>query len=473
MADAFDAGDVDTAGRIHRDLAPLIAALFATSNPIPVKWAMGRYGFAGRPVPLAARCDARRAHDGARTADRAVPAIVGSHTVNPSRSGSARSAASFDVLGCRVDAVGRDEAVSRIAALANSGRPGLVVTLGVEMVMDGPARPRISPRRERCRARHLRYDRPAAGRRACAAVRCTNRVTGVELVDALAARSASLGDVRLYLLGGAGDTAQRAADALRRTYPDAIVVGARNGYFRSRRRGRDRRGDSCQRRERAARRVGFASPRALAGGQSGRQRRRRGDRHRRLARHLRRQRRARAGVLSANRFGVGVSPGEGAAALAATTRAAALRGRRARRALTRATGETRRPHESDDSGGGMSTRLYPLTSKSPSDRGRLPANRSAGHVMRGCRRTATDEVAINVFYLADLVERTFGGAVRTREAPLSARARADGEARAASSRWRAGSTELSSWSLRRPHRCRSHPRSCVFTKRAVRSRDSD
>ena len=45
MADAFDAGDVDTAGRIHRDLAPLIAALFATTNPIPVKWAMGRYGF--------------------------------------------------------------------------------------------------------------------------------------------------------------------------------------------------------------------------------------------------------------------------------------------------------------------------------------------------------------------------------------------------------------------------------------------
>ncbi len=45
MADAFDAGDVDTAGRIHRDLSPLIAALFMTSNPIPVKWAMSTYGF--------------------------------------------------------------------------------------------------------------------------------------------------------------------------------------------------------------------------------------------------------------------------------------------------------------------------------------------------------------------------------------------------------------------------------------------
>ncbi|MDP9106654.1 MAG: 4-hydroxy-tetrahydrodipicolinate synthase [Candidatus Eremiobacteraeota bacterium] len=45
MADAFDAGDVDTAGRIYRDLSPLIAALFMTSNPIPVKWAMSTYGF--------------------------------------------------------------------------------------------------------------------------------------------------------------------------------------------------------------------------------------------------------------------------------------------------------------------------------------------------------------------------------------------------------------------------------------------
>ncbi len=45
MAEAFDGGDVDTAARIHRDLAPLFAALFATTSPIPVKWAMGDYGF--------------------------------------------------------------------------------------------------------------------------------------------------------------------------------------------------------------------------------------------------------------------------------------------------------------------------------------------------------------------------------------------------------------------------------------------
>jgi 4-hydroxy-tetrahydrodipicolinate synthase len=45
MADAFDAGDVVTAGRIHRELSALFAALFTTSSPIPVKWAMNQLGF--------------------------------------------------------------------------------------------------------------------------------------------------------------------------------------------------------------------------------------------------------------------------------------------------------------------------------------------------------------------------------------------------------------------------------------------
>jgi 4-hydroxy-tetrahydrodipicolinate synthase len=45
MADAFDNGDVETAGRVHRDLQALFTALFAHPSPIPVKWAMNEYGF--------------------------------------------------------------------------------------------------------------------------------------------------------------------------------------------------------------------------------------------------------------------------------------------------------------------------------------------------------------------------------------------------------------------------------------------
>ena len=45
MAEAFDAGDVATASRIHRELSALFAALFTITSPIPVKWAMNELGF--------------------------------------------------------------------------------------------------------------------------------------------------------------------------------------------------------------------------------------------------------------------------------------------------------------------------------------------------------------------------------------------------------------------------------------------
>jgi 4-hydroxy-tetrahydrodipicolinate synthase len=45
MADAYDSGEIETAGRIHRDLQELFSALFAHPSPIPVKWAMNEYGF--------------------------------------------------------------------------------------------------------------------------------------------------------------------------------------------------------------------------------------------------------------------------------------------------------------------------------------------------------------------------------------------------------------------------------------------
>jgi N-acetylglucosaminyldiphosphoundecaprenol N-acetyl-beta-D-mannosaminyltransferase len=137
----------------------------------------------------------------------------------------------FVVLGCRVDGLRRDETTERIAGLANAGGAAVVVTLGVEMVMhaqrDAAFRDVVND------AALVTCD--TIGLLLASRMRggpLVERVTGVELVGDLAARSASHGDVRLYLLGGAGDTAQRAADALRRAYPGAVVAGARDGYFR-------------------------------------------------------------------------------------------------------------------------------------------------------------------------------------------------------------------------------------------------
>ena len=134
------------------------------------------------------------------------------------------------ILGCRVDAVGRDAAVERIAALAHGDEPGIVVTLGVEMVM--AAQHDAQFRRVINNAALVTCDTIGlllASRARGGPLR--ERVTGVELVGALAARSAARGDLRLFLLGGAADTARRAAASLRRQYSGVTVAGVRDGFF--------------------------------------------------------------------------------------------------------------------------------------------------------------------------------------------------------------------------------------------------
>jgi len=49
MLEAFTSGDVARAGAIHRGLQPLFSAIFATTSPIPIKWAMNELGFAAGP----------------------------------------------------------------------------------------------------------------------------------------------------------------------------------------------------------------------------------------------------------------------------------------------------------------------------------------------------------------------------------------------------------------------------------------
>ena len=56
------------------------------------------------------------------------------------------------------------------------------------------------------------------------------RVTGIDLIRALAVRAAGAG-WRLYLLGGAPGVAEEAAANLQRQHPGLQVVGTGHGYF--------------------------------------------------------------------------------------------------------------------------------------------------------------------------------------------------------------------------------------------------
>jgi N-acetylglucosaminyldiphosphoundecaprenol N-acetyl-beta-D-mannosaminyltransferase len=137
---------------------------------------------------------------------------------------------SINILGCRVDAIDRAAAVARVAELARGTSPSLVVTLGVEMVM--AAQTNAAFRDVVNGAALCVCD--TIGLLLASRVRggpLRERVTGVQLIDDLAGRSATVGDVRLYLLGASLGTAERAAKMLMQRYPGAQIVGTQNGYF--------------------------------------------------------------------------------------------------------------------------------------------------------------------------------------------------------------------------------------------------
>lgn len=52
MIQAYEAGDVAKAKRINKDLFPIFKAMFVTTNPIPVKYAVRQLGLPAGPFHL-------------------------------------------------------------------------------------------------------------------------------------------------------------------------------------------------------------------------------------------------------------------------------------------------------------------------------------------------------------------------------------------------------------------------------------
>ncbi|MGA2393870.1 MAG: WecB/TagA/CpsF family glycosyltransferase [Candidatus Lustribacter sp.] len=124
----------------------------------------------------------------------------------------------------------RAEAVDRIVALAHASAPSIVVTLGVEMTMFAQRDARFRKLVDEaalslCDTIGILLASRARGGP------LRERVTGVDLIEPLAERSAAGGDLRFFLFGGSPGVAERAAIALRQRHPGVEIVGTRDGYF--------------------------------------------------------------------------------------------------------------------------------------------------------------------------------------------------------------------------------------------------
>ena len=133
------------------------------------------------------------------------------------------------ILGCRVDAVGPEDAVGRIVALARGDEPSLVVTLGTEMVVCAQSDTQF---REAVNSSALSLC-DTVGVLLAARLQGTplpGRVAGVELLEPLCAALARE-ELPVYFLGAKGDTAARAASRLAARHPGLRIAGTRDGYF--------------------------------------------------------------------------------------------------------------------------------------------------------------------------------------------------------------------------------------------------
>jgi N-acetylglucosaminyldiphosphoundecaprenol N-acetyl-beta-D-mannosaminyltransferase len=135
------------------------------------------------------------------------------------------------ILGVPVDAVTFDEAVRRVEAMVEEGRPGLVLAVNPEKVLAARRDPELLALLEQAA---LRIPDGIgivwASRRRGGRVR--NRVTGVDLFAALVARAAARG-WPVFLLGAAPGVAERVAERLVAERPGLQVAGTHHGYLRS------------------------------------------------------------------------------------------------------------------------------------------------------------------------------------------------------------------------------------------------
>ncbi|MBD5633055.1 MAG: WecB/TagA/CpsF family glycosyltransferase [Candidatus Eremiobacteraeota bacterium] len=133
------------------------------------------------------------------------------------------------VLGCRVDTLGSAEAVRRIVELASRSEPSLVVTIGTEMIVRAQSDARFrdivnASAFSLCDTIGVLFAARLNG------AHVPERVAGVDIIEPLCEAFARDG-IPVYFLGAKGDTAERAANALRARHPRLIVAGARDGYF--------------------------------------------------------------------------------------------------------------------------------------------------------------------------------------------------------------------------------------------------
>lgn len=136
----------------------------------------------------------------------------------------------IDILGCRIDKVNMDQALSFITERVEEGTPSHIITLNAEIVYQAVRKKQLQ---EIINAANLITPDGIgivwAARQL--GVSLDERVTGIDLLDHICSIAAERG-WRVFLLGAAPTVAEQAADKLLYKYPGLPMVGIEHGYFK-------------------------------------------------------------------------------------------------------------------------------------------------------------------------------------------------------------------------------------------------
>lgn len=133
------------------------------------------------------------------------------------------------VLGVPIDLIDMPKAIERIEAMVASRAPSLVVTADATALVIAHDDAKFAEI-----VNHAALVTPDGSGIVWAlkrkGIRNVSRVSGVDLLDSLCARSADKG-YRLFFLGSEPGVAELAAEKLRLRHPGCNIVGTRHGYF--------------------------------------------------------------------------------------------------------------------------------------------------------------------------------------------------------------------------------------------------
>jgi N-acetylglucosaminyldiphosphoundecaprenol N-acetyl-beta-D-mannosaminyltransferase len=137
----------------------------------------------------------------------------------------------IDIMGCQIDNLSMEETLKTIEGFIQSGKPHQHVVVNVDKVVKANRDPELRRIINDCALVNV-DGMPIVWASRLLGKPLKERVTGVDLFDALMQHSAKKG-WRIYFLGATEEVVSSVKQLYEKKYPTIAIVGYRNGYWTS------------------------------------------------------------------------------------------------------------------------------------------------------------------------------------------------------------------------------------------------